>query len=77
MIILEGPGWFTAEFGQFSSAWEDDEAYFSITQHRELTSLLQKPSSAFRKSDLPVCSALDPRNLYLSPSHYLYQQLIL
>jgi hypothetical protein len=32
--------------------------------------LLEKPSSAFGKCDLPGCAVLNPSYCYLSPSHF-------
>lgn len=71
-VRLVWPGGFTAVLKQFSSAGEDDEAYLSITQHREFMSLLEEPNTAFWEGNLPVRPVLDLGDDYLSPSHYLY-----
>jgi hypothetical protein len=48
---------------------ENDYSNFSLTQHRELLSLLKKPCSALAEGNLPVHRVLNPLQLNLSTSH--------
>lgn len=59
----------SAVLPHLASAGEDDETNLSITKHRKLMSLLQKPSSSLREGDLPGGRILNPLDCYLSAPH--------
>lgn len=60
---------FGGEFIELSLRGENDKANFSITQHRELLSLLQKPCSPLAEGNLPMHRVLNSPQLNLSTSH--------
>jgi hypothetical protein len=48
---------------------ENENSNFSITQHRELLSLLKETRSALAEGNLPVYRVLNTFHLNLSTSH--------
>lgn len=54
---------------ELSMGGENDETDFSITQHRKLLRLFEKPRTALAKGHLPMHRVLNSPHLYLSSSH--------
>lgn len=52
---------------------EDEKSNLSITEHRELLSLLEQPRTPLAEGHLPVHRVLDPLHLSLSASHLDHQ----
>lgn len=63
----------SAVLEEFPITGEDDESDLSITQHRELMSLLQQPTASLRERDLPIGGVLDPLYLNLSTPHLIHR----
>jgi len=54
---------------EFVAAAEDNESYFTVTQHRELVSLFHHTKLPLVKCNLSVSLICYPRNLNFLPSH--------
>lgn len=60
---------FGGKFIEFAMGRENEKPNLSITQHRELLGLLQKPCTPLAEGHLPVHRILDPLHLNLTTSH--------